>query len=132
MEVELVTPECQHPFGPGIHVIKAQGKLLAALLEAFNVHHRMAAAYAKLADLLDAGPDREKATACVLYEGHPPQGMARAWMVAKMTLTIDPLESFGHKMEMDSLAILAEEGYEEMAHAAAKGFKHAFKCGFKS
>lgn len=125
MDLEIHAPVCEHPFGDGIHVIKCQGKLAAAMMEALEVHHHVGEGYRKLVDLLDANHNR--ATMCSVLEGEPPEGMSKAWMVVRMVLLSDQRQEHGHSVDIKALTVMAEEGYEELGLSAARGFKLAFK-----
>jgi hypothetical protein len=125
MKLEIHAPVCEHPFGDGIHVIKCQGTLAAAMMEALEVRRDVGEGYQKLAGMLD---DRhERATMCSVLQGEPPEGMSKAWMVIRMVLTADASQEHGHSVDVKALTIMAEEGYEELALTAARGFKLAFK-----
>jgi hypothetical protein len=126
MEIELHTPHCEHPFGDGIHIIKAEGKIAVAMMEALKLHHDVGEGFHKLSSMLD--PEHDRAVMCALYRGEPPEGMASAWMVVRMVLVADEKEKHGHWMEMKALTVMAEEGYEQLAESAAKEFKAAFKA----
>lgn len=122
MNLEIHTPECQHPFGkPGIHVIAAQDDLLAALVEGLHVEKRVGQVYENLLEMTKPG---QTGNACVAFLGESPsEKLTSAWIVLRLMFS----PSREKKANMLGLIIMSDPGFEELAKAWASQSKIALK-----